>query len=421
MMQNLKIKRGKLYFIFATLLIGFILLVSFKIYGYENTWRLWQVPTLMPPFADLRLIPGGAETFRRGLDPTVQNPGDPYKRIFNYPRIWYLVFYTGINQDDVIWLGIVIFALFYLGLISFPGKLDWWGVMWMLLITFSPAAMLLYERANVDLLIFFICAMAVVALDYSALGAALIILVGGLLKIFPIFGLSIFFGKDRKQFWRYALLVIISFGVYAWWSFSNIQASWNLTMRGKSISYGVNVIFDRYHDFFVTALNGLLPTLTIDNLLRFLPYLLGLAILLVVAFVGLKETLLHDLEDPRNLTAFRMGSFIYIGTFLLGNNWDYRLAFLLFVVPQLADWAHFLKGRQRFWAIIAIALIVISCWHFMLAYFFSFGFPHSEIIEVVDEIANWSLFAVLAYFSVLSLPGWMRAMLKVQPSKSLHA
>ncbi|MBT3320795.1 MAG: hypothetical protein HN392_00765 [Anaerolineae bacterium] len=119
-----KVKDGRRYFIFGTFLIGLMIFASFKIYGYESTWKFWEVPTIMPPFADLRLIPGGAETFQQGLDPTIENPGDPYGRIFNYPRIWYLVFYTGITQDDVIWLGIVIFSLFYIGLISFPGKLD---------------------------------------------------------------------------------------------------------------------------------------------------------------------------------------------------------------------------------------------------------------------------------------------------------
>lgn len=409
-MQNLKINSGKLYFIFGTLFIGLVLLVSFKINGYENTWKFWQIETLMPPFSDLRLIPGSATTFRRGLDPTIDNPGDPYDRIFNYPRIWYLLFYTNINQDDVIWLGVVSFALFYIGLISFPGKLDWLGVVIMLLITFSPAAMLLYERANVDLLIFFICAMAVLVLDYSLLGATLIILFGALLKIFPIFGLSIFLGKDKKLFWRYVFLVVVSFGIYAWLSFSNIQASWSLTMRGKELSYGLNVIFDRYHDTFSMALIKLLPPLAINKLLQVFPYLLGLIVLIAATLIGLKHPQPVDSEDSRNLSAFRMGSFIYIGTFLIGNNWDYRLAFLLFTVPQLADWILHGKEKHRFWAIVATALITVSCWHFILAYGFSLRFPDSEIAIIIDEIANWGLFALLAYFSVVSLPGWVKEM-----------
>ena len=411
-MQNLKINPGKLYFILGTIMVGLVILVSFKVYGYENTWKLWKVDTMMPPFADLRLIPGSAATFQRGLDPTITNPGDPYDRIFNYPKIWYLLFHNNINQDDVIWLGVVIFALFYVGLISFPGKLDWLGIVFMLLITFSPAAMLLYERGNVDLLIFFICAMAVITTDYSALGAALIILLGALLKIFPIFGLSIFLEKGKKLFWRYVFIVVASFGFYVWWSFSNIRASWNLTMRGKELSYGIDVIFDHYHDNFSIALLNLLPTLAIDMLLDVFPYLLALIVLIAVTLIGLKHLTSVGSEAQRNLTAFRMGSFIYIGTFLLGNNWDYRLAFLLFTLPQLTDWA--LHGRKtyRYWVLATLTLIAISCWHFMLAYWFSLGFPDSEIPIIVDELANWGLFALLAYFSVVSLPDWAKEMLR---------
>lgn len=412
-MQSLKIDSGKLYFILGTIMVGVAILVSFKVYGYENTWKLWQVETMMPPFADLRLIPGSATTFQRDLDPTITNPGDPYDRIFNYPKIWYLSFHTNINQDDVIWLGVVMFALFYIGLISFPGKLDWLGVVFMLLITFSPAAMLLYERANVDLLIFFICAMAVITTDYSALGAALIILFGALLKIFPIFGLSIFLGKDKKRCLRYVFWVVASFGIYAWWSFVNISAAWNMTMRGKRISYGINVIFDRYHDALIT----LLPALESDKFLVILPYLLGLTVLIAATWIGLKHLTSVGSEVPRNLTAFRMGSFIYIGTFLLGNNWDYRLAFLLFTLPQLTDWALHGKKTHRNWILATLALIAISCWHFMLAYWFSLGFPDSEIPIIVDELANWGLFALLAYFSVVSLPDWAKEMLHIHNSQ----
>ena len=411
-MRYLKANPGKIYFVIGTLLIGSTIFGLFKVYGYENTWKLWQVPTLMPPFADLRLIPGGAETFRRGLDPTIRNPGDPYGRIFNYPKIWYLFFYTSIDQEDVIWLGIVIFALFYLGLISFPGNLDGLGVLLMLLIAFSPASMLLYERGNVDLLIFFICAMAVLVFDVSSLGAATIILMGALLKIFPFFGLGIFLEKGKKQFWRYASLVTASLGIYIWLTLPNIQASWSSTMRGKSISYGVNVIFDRYREFFSTALKKYLPTFAASNLLAILPYLLGVIVLAAMVWIGLKSTPLSGSEDSRNLAAFRMGAFIFLGTFLLGNNWDYRLVFLLFTIPQLGSWLHTVKSRQRLWIFVALGLVILSCWHFLLAHWLTLMFVDLEIITIIDEIANWGLFAVMAYLSVTSMPDWAKESLR---------
>src|SRR6185295_19650619 len=93
---------GRVVLITATLFVWLFMLISFKYYGYEETWQLWKVPTMMPPFLDFRLIPGSAESFREGFEPTVSNPTDPTGRIFNYPAFWRIFFYTGITQDDTI-------------------------------------------------------------------------------------------------------------------------------------------------------------------------------------------------------------------------------------------------------------------------------------------------------------------------------
>ncbi|MBT7781674.1 MAG: DUF2029 domain-containing protein [Anaerolineae bacterium] len=282
----------------------------------------------------------------------------------------------------------------------------------MLLITFSPAAMLLYERGNVDLLIFFICAMAILMIEYSSLAAAVIILLGALLKIFPIFALVIFFEKKWKLLWKNVLFVITSFAIYSWITFSNIQASWNLTMRGKSISYGVNILFTRYHNSFLAMLKKISPVFDYDSLLAILPHLVGLAVLVAVLVISLRTHSIPSSRNSRNLAAFRMGAFIYIGTFLLGNNWDYRLTFLLFTIPQLTDWIYTEKGKHRFLVLLTISLIIISCWHFIFVKWFSLIISNPEVAIIFDEVANWSLFAVLAYLSFISLPQWVKEIVR---------
>ena len=161
-------KYGKTFLIGGSLLIWLSILLLFKSYGYTQTWELWKVPTESPPFSDFRLIPGSAETFRMGIEPSVRNPGDPHKRKFNYPTFWRLFFYTGITQADTIWISILMIMLFFAGVFLFPKNLRISDAIWMLLIVFSPASMLLYERGNVDLIIFFLCVATVLAADYSA-------------------------------------------------------------------------------------------------------------------------------------------------------------------------------------------------------------------------------------------------------------
>ena len=60
-----------------------------------------------------------------------------------------------------------------------------------------------------------------------------------------------------------------------------------------------------------------------------------------------------------SLVGFHAGALIYLGTFAVANNFDYRLVFLLLTLPQLVEWvrtpAHRLSSLassdpcRRFW------------------------------------------------------------------------
>lgn len=69
--------RGKQNLFLLVTVGGIIIEMLFLFYGYENTWRLWNIPTMLPHFADLRAITGGAESYALGYDPLINNPGDP--------------------------------------------------------------------------------------------------------------------------------------------------------------------------------------------------------------------------------------------------------------------------------------------------------------------------------------------------------
>ena len=70
--------RGK-QILFLLVAVGGILLIEmlFLFYGYKNTWRLWNIPMMLPYFADLCTIPGGVEFYALGNDPLINNHGDP--------------------------------------------------------------------------------------------------------------------------------------------------------------------------------------------------------------------------------------------------------------------------------------------------------------------------------------------------------
>ena len=403
-------KYGKAFLLGGSLLIWFFIFLLFKSYGYTQTWELWKVPTESPPFSDFRLIPGSAETFRMGIEPSVRNPGDPHKRIFNYPTFWRLFFYTGITQADTIWISILMIMLFFVGVFLFPEKLTVSNAMWMLLIVFSPASMLLYERGNVDLIVFFLCVAIVLATDYSGYAAAALLIVGTVVKLFPFFGITILLRESKRKFiWLSAgcLLVLL---IYMYVTWESVNVSWNLTMRGKDISYGANVFFYRYGQALSQFFSQWFVDAQVDRILQIGPMILASILVLISGVAGLRTREPLATSSERNLAAFRMGASIYIGTFLLGNNWDYRLAFLVLVIPQLLEWSSSLIQNYRFIARVSLFGVLASCWHFIIWFspFFNFFQGSNELWFVFDEFLNWMLVASFAYLLLASAPDWLK-------------
>ena len=145
--------RSIFFILFSSLLIIFISL--FLVFGYENILqKFWNIPIMKPFFADIRTITGVNETLSYGFDPLLFNPGDPWNRVMNYPRIWqYIAQFLNLNQSHAIYFGIINISLFILGFLLFVNKIRLTIItaVALLLGFFSPATMLGMERGNIDL------------------------------------------------------------------------------------------------------------------------------------------------------------------------------------------------------------------------------------------------------------------------------
>jgi hypothetical protein len=403
-------KYGKAFLVGGSLLIWLFILLLFKSYGYTQTWELWKVPTESPPFSDFRLIPGSAETFRMGIEPSVRNPGDPHKRKFNYPTFWRLFFYTGITQADTIWISILMIVLFFAGVFLFPQRLTVSNAIWMLLIVFSPASMLLYERGNVDLIVFFLCVAIVLAGDYSAYATAVLLIVATVVKLFPFFGVTVLLRESKPKFvWLFAGCLSVLLG-YMYVISESVSVSWNLTMRGKEISYGANVFFYRYGQALSQFFSQWFGEPQVERILKIGPIIVASILVFIAGVAAMRDREPLATSSERNLAAFRMGASIYIGTFLLGNNWDYRLAFLVLVLPQLLEWTRSSIKKYRTVARASLFGVIASCWHFVLWYssFLNFFQGSKEVWFALDEFLNWMLVAGFAYLLLASAPDWLK-------------
>ena len=397
-LRHFRENAGKVVLITFVLLIWLLLLVSFKNIGYNKTWQLWGVQTEDLVFMDFRLIPSSAESFRNGFEPSVENPFEPGGRIFNYPAIWRLFFHTGITQDDTIPIGIAMIVLFFVGVILFPQRISAMNVFWMLMIIFSPASMLLYERGNVDLLVFFICVLIILSAGYSAYVTAGLLVFGTMVKIFPFFGVTVLLKEPRHKFIFLTLASLILILVYGFLTFESQKAAWSTTWRGAQASYGTFVLLTRFASFFKSPIWQIVFEM------------LALVLIFLGVIPAVRNTDPLPVLHERNLTAFRMGASIYLGTFLLGNNWDYRLAFLVLIIPQLSQWFYLESKRQRYIAIATMFAILLTCWHFVFLIDPPFVPFQNELdrIVVFDEIINWLILPGLGYLLAASSPDWLR-------------
>jgi hypothetical protein len=177
-------------------------------------------------------------------------------------------------------------------------------------------------------------------------------------------------------------------------------------MRGDGLSYGTFVIITRLGDYFQQALPNLFSFIQWELIFE----VVALVLILFTGILAVREPAPLTVSHERNLTAFRMGASIYLGTFLLGNNWDYRLAFLVFVIPQLSQWFYLGNKKHRVVAIGVVVAILLSCWNMILRFDPSF-IPLKDPANrnfVIDEFINWLLVPGFAYLLAASFPEWLK-------------
>ncbi len=393
--------RGTRTFAILILLGAAVIGLLLGVYGFDNTWRLWNIPVMNPHFADLRTITGGAESARLGLDPMLENPGDPWGRTMDYPRIWQGLFALGIDHRDTALLAVIMITGFLAGLFLFVRDIDRLTAWVMAAVVFSPAVLLGIERGNNDLLIFFVLAAALMALRNRPALATGLITLGGMLMYFPVFGLAALLRLPRRRFLTLATASLGVLGIYVLLTFRQVLLIGRGELRGTTISYGFNVL----HAYLQDQLGAPGP----GTAMAVASFLAAAAIIFVGLRAGRRCFTCDRPAVQEHLDGFRLGAAIYIGTFLLGNNWDYRLIFLLFTVPQLCDWLRESDPKLALASRLTLGLVLASLWmqfFFRFAHFIPGG---GYVVFSLDEMANWGLLAGLLYLLAHTGPAWLHS------------
>jgi hypothetical protein len=102
------------------------------------------------------------------------------------------------------------------------------------------------------------------------------------------------------------------------------------------------------------------------------------------------------LSETSELVAFRMGALIYVGTFVIGNSFDYRLVFLLLTLPLLLRWPATPRavGNRVNLPLVTVAVVIAALWIGTL----------SEELRLADELVSWTLAGLLLVLLVRTTP-----------------
>jgi hypothetical protein len=270
----------------------------------------------------------------------------------NYPRVWlYLFSAAGITRGNVSTAAILV-CVFYLACLSFliletKHVVD---AVILLLASLSISPMLAMERGNNDLvvfsLVFLACFVTNRYLKSGLYGAA------ALLKFFPLVAMIID-GMRRpiKERMSTALpiLLVVMLILLQWHDLVLIR---HATPVSTSMSYGTLSLKGEL--LRETARWGFLSSLGWTVVMGC--WLIG-ALAIRNGWGNLLE-LNTSVFNSKFAESFSVFGGIYVFTYAIGSNWDYRLIFLLPTLPLAMEMA---RGvRHRLWAVVYLVSVGIA-------------------------------------------------------------
>jgi hypothetical protein len=341
------------------------------LFGWTPTWRTLTVPTDQPLFSDMRSVQGAIEAVHHGLNPQVVNPADPWHRTMDYPIVWERIAERLHFEVEADYLSFEI-ALVVAFLASVAGMVWWSPSWWLVAAAFSSSILLLVERGNNDLAVFSLVCLAQAVPLAAGLG---ILFVAALLKLYPVLCWPAFIRT------RNTLILAVVLGAALFLLLQDELGAIHKAQPMRAyLSYG--------SPSFAYAFK-VMGHVTVPGVL--------ISAVLVIAALGALLLFAHHIrfvQDARfeaRRRFFYAGAFVFLGTFVLGSNWDYRLTFLLFCVPLLAT----LKSAVFRRTLLIVLLVSLN--HSALGTWFGLaGYA-------VNELAKGMLFVLLAAVTTMVL------------------
>jgi hypothetical protein len=362
--------------------------------------RPWLgVPPGPSLFFDTRNVTAALECRRLGYDPLVENPCDPWGRPMFYPRVWLLLRWLGLDQSDTVALGVLIGLLFLASLCLLTGRISAGEGVVVAVAVCSPAVMFALERANMDVVLFSVLVLAVLlwrrGTELSRTLSPFLVLVAATGKLYPVFGLPAYALLRHRRAALAAAVCGLLFLAYVAVTLDDVRTVATTATQGQYYSYGARILIGQaYH--LVAGQDWQGASMAAQALAA-----ISLLLLVVVLWAWFRRRLGPGAREAAaaptaELLAFYLGTLIYVGTFAVFKNYDYRLVYLLLTLPQLMHWTR--QGRlddpRRSLAGLGLAAVVLGLWIGTL----------SEQLNLADELVSWAVAGLLVALSAASVP-----------------
>jgi hypothetical protein len=347
--------------------IGILFFSEFYLGSYEVIGEHFNINPI-PYFIDLNVLLCGIDAIRISAD--------PYssiclwdKPLFNYPILWgFLSFIPFFTMSNLIYIGLGLGLTLFISLYFFIGKINFLGSIIYTSLLISPAIMLGFERGNSDLIIFIFLLLFLINFKKNNILGSFIIIIVSMLKLFPIGAIFCILNKMSigiKKSFLIFLTVSVSFLTYLIVMKDNILLVSKKTPRPYSgMSYGlggipsllINDLKERHYFFFQLELYKKYPSFDFFIFLLFIFLVLVFFFFFNNFFRFFVSAPLINKNNEGN--SYLIGAGIFIVTCLIGYNWEYRLIFLIFTIPQLLIWLR----RYKFFALILLFLSIFIVW-----------------------------------------------------------
>jgi hypothetical protein len=221
--------------------------------------------------------------------------------------------------------------------------------------------MLGVERGNVDILIFALVALAVLLFRRSERAAVLthaLLLFAAILKLFPIFATGVLLRQPLRRAVIGLGLVLAAFALYAFSIRADLRTLDRVYPQSDHFSYGIRLFTEWLADVAEKLGGSTVGRIQLSVWDGAVAVVIVAAALLARARGRLSLPRATGAGAERDLDLFVAGAGVYLCSYVVVRNFDYRLAFVLLALPQLFRWA---RGRSQL-AVVSLVGLFGTLW-----------------------------------------------------------